>query len=286
MIQSMTGFAKSNYSNSAGNFTLEIRSVNHRFLEIYTRLPDLIRHLEPDLKQILQTSFQRGKFDISLSFSPNQNALAKNLDRSYLETLKSFETSLKEYFTLREPSFIDFLKITNISPIMPENLTEIEKQTLSAFQETVKELLSVREQEGLQLKQFLNEKITNALEILALIQNDFPKIQLELKNRLENKIKDLAKQIDQQRIYQEIALIIQKGDIEEELSRLKIHLLEMSQVLKGGGSVGRKLDFLIQEIHREANTSASKMNNASLCHQIIDLKLLAEQMREQIQNIE
>lgn len=288
MIKSMTAYA----GNEAriGDLTLncELRSVNHRYCDITLKLPDHLRFLEADLRSIIAAKINRGKVECALSYkklSQDDQNFHINIDavKALLAATHLIEEQMQVSLSF---SALDVLAFSGIQkePVtdkthLNEAITHLVKQTLTQF-------LQAREREGAQLKALLEERCLKMQGFVALANKRMPEVLLLIRNKVTDKIVELVAQPDFDRLEQELVYLAQKLDITEELDRLNTHITEVVRVLKEKEPVGRRLDFLMQELNREANTLGSKSTDKEMTQIAIELKVLIEQMREQIQNIE
>ncbi|MBD2857434.1 YicC family protein [Spongiibacter sp. KMU-158] len=283
----MTAFAHQHTEFSWGSATWELRSVNHRYLELSFKLPDSWRLLEPKLRDALRQQLQRGKVECALRIKLRENdqELAVNhaLVSQLINASRSLETQLSEHNPI---NVLDLLRWPGVI-----QATELDSETLSAnlmdsFAEALAEHIRGRHREGESLSELINQRLDQISEIVATVRQRMPDIVQQQRDKLLQRIAELKVELDSNRLEQEIALIAQKADIDEELDRLNTHVEEVRRVLKKGGACGRRLDFLMQELNREANTLSSKSVVADNTQAAVELKVLIEQMREQIQNIE
>ena len=288
MIKSMTAYA----GNEAriGDLTLncELRSVNHRYCDITLKLPDHLRFLEADLRSIIAAKINRGKVECALSYkklSQDDQNFHINIDavKALLAATHLIEEQMQVSLSF---SALDVLAFSGIQqePVtdktrLNEAITHLVKQTLAQF-------LQAREREGAQLKALLEERCLKMQGFVVLANKRMPEVLLLIRNKVTDKIVELVAEPDFDRLEQELVYLAQKLDITEELDRLNTHITEVVRVLKEKEPVGRRLDFLMQELNREANTLGSKSTDKEMTQIAIELKVLIEQMREQIQNIE
>ena len=288
MIYSMTGYAIATKESSQGALSLELRSVNHRYLDIQFRLPDKFRVLEPSMRELITSKLNRGKVDCYMSFnqlSANeemQRINAKLLQR-LLELNHTVKTALPDSQSL---SVADILRWTSIlkTEILPtDDLCNLCKELL---QNTLDELTAARAREGEKLKIILLERLASMRQLTAEAAPLIPALVTAFQEKITAKLNDAIINSGDDRIRQELVLFASKIDIDEEISRLETHFDEVERVLDKGGVVGKRLDFLMQELNREANTIGSKSADSDLSKISMELKILIEQMREQVQNIE
>ncbi len=287
MIYSMTAFAREHAKTEFGELTLELRSVNQRFLEINFRLPETFRHLEPEMRALINQYFQRGKIDIFLNFLPMIVSAEIKINQANLQQLATTVLAMQK--TVQNIGNIDplaLLKWPGIASVAELDNDQVAKILLNHFEAALKTLKKNREKEGAVLANIIIERVNAAAVEVDKVQGFSNTIVTMLRSKLQEKLKSFAVEVDANRLEQEVVLQCQKADIQEELDRLKTHLEEVRDILRQGGVVGRKLDFLMQELNREANTLGSKAVNIESTNVAVELKVLIEQMREQIQNIE
>ena len=288
MIYSMTGYAIATKESSQGILSLELRSVNHRYLDIQFRLPDKFRALEPSMRELITSKLNRGKVDCYMSFNQlSGNEGMQRINTELLQTLlelnHTVRTALPDAQSL---SVADILRWPNIlkTEILPtDDLCNLCKELL---QNTLDELTAARAREGEKLKILLLERLASMRQLTAAAAPLIPALVTAFQERITAKLNDAIINSGDDRIRQELVLFASKIDIDEEISRLETHLDEVERVLVKGGVVGKRLDFLMQELNREANTIGSKSVDSDLSKISMELKILIEQMREQVQNIE
>ncbi len=287
MIYSMTAFAHLEIKKEWGSAVWELRSVNQRFLDTYFRLPDVFRHLEMTLRDRLKASLTRGKVECSLKIELNDNqnnelALNQEYTTQVINSLKW----LKEMTNEGEINLVDVLRYPGVVNNANQDFDKIGEDLLAGFEQILTEFVAMRGREGENLHQLIQQRLEAISFEAAKVQKQMPEVLQWQKDRLQQKFDDLNLQLDPQRLEQEMVLMAQKSDVAEELDRLQLHVKETTAILNKGGAVGRKLDFMMQELNREANTLASKSINAEITNSAVELKVLIEQMREQIQNLE
>ena len=288
MIYSMTGYAIATKESSQGTLSLELRSVNHRYLDIQFRLPDKFRALEPSMRELITSKLNRGKIDCYMSFnqlSGNEGMQRINTEllQRLLELNQTVKTALPDAQSL---SAADILRWPNIlkTEILPtDDLCNLCKKLL---QNALDELTAARAREGEKLKIILLERLASMRQLTAAAAPLIPALVTAFQEKITAKLKDAIINSGDDRIRQELVLFASKIDIDEEISRLETHFEEVERVLVKGGVVGKRLDFLMQELNREANTIGSKSVDSDLSKISMELKILIEQMREQVQNIE
>ncbi|MCP3908816.1 MAG: YicC family protein [Oceanicoccus sp.] len=289
MIRSMTAFARQASQHDWGSLIWEIRSVNHRYLEPSFKLPESMRRLENDLRERLRKTLSRGKVECSLrvQFQAGGGSSQLSINTELLTQLISAGESVQQ--ELNEPSALNPLQLLQWPGIMSEPETDSDlmcEQALALFQVTLEQLVESREREGAALKLFIEQRLDTIGDITAAVKQQLPKILQAQRQKLQERLQELKTELNEDRLEQEMVILAQKADVDEELDRLDAHLIEVRRVLNKGGACGRRLDFLMQELNREANTLSSKSIVTDTTQAAVELKVLIEQMREQIQNIE
>lgn len=288
MVYSMTAFSRQQLEHEWGSLTWEIRSVNHRYLEPSVRLPENFRSLENPIRKQLRDKLYRGKIECLLRFrtvEANQIDWQLNLDLISQLTKANLEinNNIGGDYKL---SSLDILKWPGVISDQPIDEEIFNKEAMGLFEKALDDLMVVREREGASLRDAILKRIASIQRIIDSIQAKMPSIIMKQKENLLNKLEDIKAEFEPTRLEQEITLLAQKADVDEELDRLNSHLQEAKRVLDSGGQIGRRLDFLMQELNREANTLSSKSIVVETTQSAVELKVLIEQMREQIQNIE
>lgn len=288
MVLSMTAFARKQISTGQTVLVWEIRSVNHRYLETNFRVPEDLRALEPMLRDTLRKALARGKVDCLLRIeteSSQGNSL--QIDEDLVVRLNDVSGEVLHLTgggnALSVMEILRWPGVLRESASLPEDL---DNKALTLFQSTLAELISTRQREGAELLGFLNKRIDAVREIVTTVRQLMPEILARQQQALRDRLETLKIELDPARLEQEIVIFAQKCDIDEELDRLEAHLNEVTRVLTLDEPSGRRLDFLMQELNREANTLSSKSIVSETTLNAVDLKVLIEQMREQIQNIE
>ena len=285
----MTAFARQTSQQDWSSLVWEIRSVNHRYLEPQFKLPDSIRALESDLRDTLRKMLNRGKIECSLRLQTQIDDHSANLsiDAHLLKQLITTSESLQNQ--LQNPSAInplDILKWPGVIKEAQENTNTVNKQILNLFQTTLEQLVKTRAREGAVLVELIEQRLSAITEIIHTVRKQLPLILQAQRQKLIERLNVLKSELNSERLEQEIVILAQKADVDEELDRLDTHIIEVRRVIKKGGACGRRLDFLMQELNREANTLSSKSIVSDTTQAAVELKVLIEQMREQIQNIE
>lgn len=287
MPRSMTAFARNTVDFSWGSITCELRSVNHRFLEAGFRMPETLRQVEMSLREIARKKLTRGKVDISLQVALNNDDATVHIDMTLAgRTIEIAQTLASE---LLNPAPISPLDIMRWPGVLTEQSVETENlhgAAIKTFTEAVDQLLEGRQREGDKLAEMIEERLCGIETQVAIVRENLPSILVHQRVRLNEKLENLRAQVDSDRLEQEMVIIANRADVDEELDRLATHISEIRRVLKSQESIGRRLDFLMQELNREANTLGSKSIAGVTTQASVELKVLIEQMREQIQNLE
>lgn len=287
MIYSMTAFAHLELKKEWGNAVWEIRSVNQRFLETYFRLPEAFRQLEMPLRERLRAELTRGKVECSLRVELNHNQNnGLSLNHEYAKQVIQSLQWLKATANEGEINLVDVLRFPGVVDAQSQDLDQIGQDLMDGFEQLLKDFIAMRAREGENLHNLIEQRLTAIAHEAAKVQVQMPQVLQWQKERLQQRFDEINLQFDPTRLEQEMILLAQKVDVAEELDRLQMHVKETMSILKKGGAVGRKLDFMMQELNRESNTLASKSINAEITNSAVELKVLIEQMREQIQNLE
>jgi len=288
MICSMTAFARADAETDVGMFSWELRAVNHRYLEISTRLPEELRHLEGVVRERIGAKVNRGKVDCTLRFKPGTAAGTEfNINEDLLQRLLSAMAVVTQRAPqCATPTALELLHWPGVLHVEEVNKEAIQSRALSLLGDVLKEFHATRQREGAKLKDVILGRCDALDEKVKEVRKRLPELAPRMRQRLAERLAAIKEELDPHRIEQEIAIFAQKIDVAEELDRLDVHLSETRRVVTGGGAVGRRLDFLMQEFNREANTLASKAGDVDVTRAAVDMKVLIEQMREQVQNIE
>lgn len=288
MLKSMTAFARCQQAGEWGRLICEIRTVNSRYLDLIVRMPEELRDLEMKVRDLVRTLLTRGKLEFSLRFEASPGlAQAYTINYGLLEQLKAITSEFSETFQLNHTiSPFEILRWPGVVQETTSDLSHVQQATLSLCEETCLAVIKTREREGLEIKHCLITCLDAMDQEIAKV-GDRIELMLEAqKERLIEKIKGLRLDLDEQRLEHEMVYWAQKLDVQEELQRLEVHIKEVRSIVTTGGVVGRRLDFLMQELNREANTLGSKSADILTTQVSVELKVLIEQMREQVQNIE
>lgn len=288
MLQSMTAFARRQRKIALGELCWEVRSVNHRYLDASLRMPEQFRYLEPELRTLLRKRINRGKIECQLRFqdtnSDNQSILInKGMISALLDTGANLATELQ---LANDLSVRHILAWPGVIEAQTLNVDNIQHDVLELFNEALEDLVSFRAREGLALQELLNARIQQTAEAILEARAQIVSMSGQIKEKLLTRLEHVRMHVAEERIEQEIAVLLTRYDIAEELDRLDTHLHEVQRVIHKEAIAGRRLDFLIQELHREASTLSAKSDSVVLTQIAVTMKVLIEQMREQIQNIE
>ena len=287
MPRSMTAFARNTIDFPWGSVTCELRSVNLRFLETSFRLPETLREIEMSLREIARKKLTRGKVDCSVQMAFNNSDATINADlnlaKRYIDIAEQIARQIDQPAPISPLDIMRWPGILKDQDIEPESL---HKAAIETFSATVDQLLQGRQREGDKLADIIEQRLVGIESQLKIVRENLPDILAHQRNRLNEKLLDMKAQLDQDRLEQEMVIISNRADVDEELDRLDTHLAEIRRVLTSHEPIGRRLDFLMQELNREANTLGSKSIAGVTTQASVELKVLIEQMREQIQNIE
>ncbi|OHX12829.1 YicC family protein [Chromobacterium sphagni] len=288
MILSMTGFAAATREFPGGMLSLEVRAVNHRYLDVQMRLPEELRIIEPQLREQIAARVTRGKLECRVGLNQVDSAAPTlELNQAFLTRLLEVSGEIQRQTGdskgLSVGELMRWPGVLRSNELAPEVLQQL---CLDALQTALADFNASRGREGEKLKAVLIERIESMEAIVAAIKPKLPQILENYMAKLSGRLQEALGSVDEDRLKQEFALFAQKIDVDEELSRLTTHLSEVRRILKSGGQSGKRLDFLMQELNREANTLGSKSVSTDTTQASVELKVLIEQMREQIQNIE
>jgi len=288
MARSMTGFARREARGDFGVLIWETRSVNHRYLDMSLRMPEELRSLEGECRERVAALVKRGKLDGQLRFEPalpTESSL--KVDDARARAVAAAAARIATAIAQPAPvSPLDVLRWPGVVQEPPLDVAAVGTAALTLLQDTLRDLLAAREREGERTAAVLRERAGQIAGIVKALRGRLKDIQPRLRDKLKARIEELGVQVNPERLEQELVLMVQRLDVVEELDRLESHLAEFESALRQGDAVGRRLDFLMQEFNREANTLGSKSQDAAIIQQVVDLKVLIEQMREQVQNLE
>ncbi len=287
MVHSMTAFARSEQAGPHGTLSWEIRSVNHRYLEPHLRLPEAFRDLEGAVRDALRKGLSRGKVECTLRFAEANERTTLQVDHDRASQLIAAAESIAAL--IAQPAPIDPLQVLGWPGVLVGDAVDpqaLNQSALELFHQALEQLKDGRRREGDELAKLLGERLDSILQEVATLREQVPQMLAAQRQKLIDRFAEIRAELDPQRLEQEMVLLAQKSDVAEELDRLSTHVTEVRRVLKAGGAAGRRLDFLMQELNREANTLGSKAFDPRSTQAAVNLKVLIEQMREQVQNIE
>jgi uncharacterized protein (TIGR00255 family) len=287
MIHSMTAFARAEQASANGTLSWELRSVNHRYLEPHLRLPESFRDLEGAVREALRNGLSRGKVECTLRFSDDNAGKALQVDLERAAQLVAAAESVAGL--IKQPAALNPLEVLGWPGVLVADAADpqaLNQSALSLFSQALNELKQSRGREGAELAKLLNERLDSILEQVVALRELVPQMLAGQRQKILDRCAEMQAELDPQRLEQELVILAQKSDVAEELDRLSTHVSEVRRVLKTGGQAGRRLDFLMQELNREANTLGSKAFDTRSTQAAVNLKVLIEQMREQVQNIE
>jgi len=281
MITSMTAFAHV----ECEQFSWQVRSVNHRYLDAAFRLPDHYKHLEPSLRGLLKKYVKRGKVEAVLRSSPGQQEV-KKLNQDLLDELtQNLNIIATRLPDSQQPTTLDLLQCPGVLESQASEQGQ-DNDIIIGFEQSLVSLVEMRVREGAETATAIEHKLVGLTELIAVVRSQLPALLAQQKARLLDRLAELKTDFDQDRIHQEFIFLANKADVAEELERLTMHIQEVRRALQAEGESGRRLDFLMQELNREANTLSSKSIAVSSTLNAVDMKVIIEQMREQVQNIE
>ena len=288
MARSMTGFARRETRAAFGVLVWEVRSVNHRYLDMSLRLPEELRALEAECRERVAAEVKRGKLDGQLRFEPAAGGQAEiKVDEDRARAVGNALSQVAGIAGTSGPvDPADILRWPGVVQEQALDVAAVGKAALDLLKQTLADLTAARSREGERTAAMLNERAVEIARIVAELKKRQGDMTAQLRDKLRARVEELKVQVDPQRLEQELVMVAQRLDVAEELDRLGSHLKEFSDTLKSKDAMGRRLDFLMQEFNREANTLGSKSQDAAITQQVVDLKVLIEQMREQVQNLE
>ena len=288
MIYSMTGFAAREQEVSAGTLLLELRAVNHRYLELHVRMDDALRSFEPALREAIGARLRRGKVECRVSLmAPAGVGTQAEIDPRLLQQLAQWSDATLKFLPQSQPmSVADILRWPGVLVTERASSDALEGELLALLELCLQDLADSRAREGEKLKQLVLERVALMEEQAAMVRPLLPGLLQAYQQKIAARLQEVMQTGDEERIRQEMTLFAQKIDVDEELGRLATHLQEVRRIFAAGGAIGKRLDFLMQELNREANTLGSKSVSTETSRVSMELKVLIEQMREQIQNLE
>ena len=291
MIKSMTGYGKSSLSINSREYQVEIKTVNHKYIDTNIRMPRIISYLEEDVRKLIASKIKRGKVDVSISFenySKDGNDIRINteLARIYIENLRKLAEEEKISSNIEVTEITKFPDVLTIKSNLDEN--QIKTELLQVVEDAINQLINMRQNEGNRISEDILTKISQIEEKKDEIFTLSTGLIDEYVVKLETRIKEILKteELDKSRLMQEVVIYADKCSVEEEITRLKSHIGQLRNLIDSEEPTGKKMDFLIQEMNRETNTIGSKANNLEITNRVVDIKTILEDIREQIQNIE
>ncbi|WP_273428824.1 YicC/YloC family endoribonuclease [Marinobacter sp.] len=288
MIRSMTAFARKDVQGDWGTLTCEVRTVNHRYLEPSFRLPEAFRELENPFREELRKQLKRGKVDVSMRLqSADKTSQSFEINDDMAKAVNEAANHVNRI--LDNPAHIsalDILRWPGVLSVPEQDYGPARDAGKALFEDTVRELVSVREREGERLRPLFDDRLATMNRLVTEVRALMPDLLVAQEENLRSRFEKAGIELEPERVAQEMVMLAQKSDVAEELDRLDAHISEVTDTLKGDDAIGRRLDFLMQELNREANTLSSKSIDARVTRSAVDLKVLIEQMREQVQNIE
>jgi uncharacterized protein (TIGR00255 family) len=288
MIRSMTGFARRQQSGAWGTLTWELRAVNHRYLEVGCRLPDELRSAESEFRQAVGAALRRGKVDCTLNYRPAIDALGEiEIDATLVAQLLNRARDIAAL--AGQTAAIDPLEVLRWPGVVrnrESDVTPLLAAAQASLTEALKALNEARASEGERIRELLTQRCTLLLALVDAVVARLPEVRTRLRTRMLERLAQLGGEPNTERLEQELVILAQRMDVDEELERLKGHVIEIRKALDGSEPAGRRLDFLMQELNREANTLSSKSQDAETTRAAVDMKVIIEQMREQVQNVE
>jgi uncharacterized protein (TIGR00255 family) len=287
MIRSMTGFARRERHHPWGLLAWELKTVNHRYLEVGCRLPEEFRAAEADFRQAVSSAVRRGKVECSLHFRPAAVAGALEID---VEVLAALTARAEQLAAQAGPAarieVLDLLRWPGVVRDQSRDSAALIAAAQALLGEALIDLARFRDSEGGRLREALEQRCDGLMEIVGRVADRLPEVRARMRAKLLDRVAQLTADVDHDRLEQELAILAQRLDVDEELDRLRGHVAEVRKAFVGQDPAGRRLDFLMQELNREANTLSSKSQDIETTRAAVDMKVLIEQMREQVQNIE
>ena len=292
MIRSMTGFGRGSLEEEGKSFVVEIKSVNHRYFDLNVKMPRTLISLEDRFRKVINEKVSRGKIDVFITQNNYEKEeivakFNKNIADSYLRCLEEIRSSYKVQNDISVSLIAKFPEVISLQK-NDEDIDSIWESLVVPLKSALELLVGMREKEGLKLKEDMVERCNYVKKLLEEIKLRAPQVSKEYKDKLEQRIKDMFNdsRIDENRIAMEVAIFVDKSNVDEEIVRLDSHINQMLYTLNLNEAVGRKLDFIVQEMNREANTISSKANDLELVNIVINIKNEIEKIREQAQNVE
>ena len=287
MIHSMTAYARKEIKGDWGTAVWEIRSVNQRYLETYIRMPEQLRSLEPVLRERFRNALQRGKVECNLRFEAAQAGAGQlHINEELAKLIIESANWVMKKAGQGQLNPVDVLRWPGVMAAAEQDMDAVNSALMAGFDETLTDFIASRASEGNNLKALIEQRLDGISSEVVKVRGQMPHILEWQRQKLSDRLAEAKVELDPARLEQEMVLLAQKIDVAEELDRLEMHIGETRKIMKKGGACGRRLDFMMQEFNRESNTLGSKSINAEVTQSAVELKVLIEQMREQIQNIE
>lgn len=287
MIHSMTAFGRDQSQSPGGSLTWELRTVNHRYLDISLWLPEDLRQIETDVRKRIAKNLGRGKVDAVLKFQRDAGTAKIDVDSTMVDRLITAAAKIqKQAGDIPPISTAEILQWPGVMKSSELDVSSLVADALVGLERALTELVQTRSREGADLADHIEQRLTTADKIVAEVKSIMPEVRQAYHDRLHERLGEIQQELDPGRLEQEMVIFTNKSDIAEEVDRLATHIGEVRRIIAKGGAVGRRLDFLMQEFNREANTIGSKANDIRTTSASVELKVLIEQMREQVQNIE
>ncbi|MCC5858302.1 MAG: YicC family protein [Ectothiorhodospiraceae bacterium] len=288
MARSMTAFERCERTEDWGRLSCELRSVNHRYLDVSLRMPEDLRQLEGQVRERIAARLGRGKVECGIRFEAAAGAVSVELNWAYADQLIAVAEALRKRLgeAAAPVSPVDLLRLPGVMSEPGRDMDPVHAAVMGLLEETLDGFVASREREGRRLAGMIHERAQRLTELAEQLRGDLPAIRERLRARLEARLAELPEPADPGRLEQELVYMAQRMDVDEELDRLVTHVEEIGRVLERREPIGRRLDFLMQELNREANTLGSKSAALESTQISVDMKVLIEQMREQIQNLE
>jgi len=284
----MTAFTRVHHQGEWGNLVCEMRSINHRYLEIGIHLPDVLRVLEMPMRELIRQQLKRGKVECAIRFQPaHTEDSSLSINTQLAKELCSASQKIADF--LPQAAAInptEILRFPGVLATQEADVKKLQEEVFYVLNIAIKDLITARSREGEELKLLFLQRMDLIQSELGKVRERLPQVLIEQQDRLRKRIADAKLELDPGRLEQEMVMFAQRIDIAEEIDRTETHVTEVRRVLKEGGLAGRRLDFLLQELNREANTLGSKSTDTILTHAAVEMKVLIEQVREQVQNIE
>lgn len=287
MIHSMTAFGRDRSESTGGTLVWELRTVNHRYLDISLRLPEDLRQIETDVRKRIARVLGRGKVDGVLKFQRDAGDTGIDVNTAVVDQLVAAAAKVeKQAGEILPLSTSDILQWPGVMALPELDVSSLVADALAGLDRTLTELVETRSREGTELADHIEQRLATADKIVAELKTLMPEVGQAYRDRIRERLGEIQQELDPARLEQEMVIFTNKSDIAEEVDRLATHIGEVRRVVTKGGTVGRRLDFLMQEFNREANTIGSKAVDIRITNASVELKVLTEQMREQVQNIE